>query len=47
MCMHTVKPVLRDHGHERLPILKDHIFLAEEPTGTFHYKLTCHQDHLS
>ncbi len=26
---HTVKPVLRQHCHERLPVLKDHHFLAE------------------
>ena len=25
----TVWPVLRDHWHERSPVLKDHIFLAE------------------
>ncbi len=29
---HTVKPVLRDHCHERLPVLKDQIFLAEGPS---------------
>ena len=28
----TVKPVLRDHCHERPPVLKDHTFLAEGPT---------------
>ncbi len=28
----TVEPVLRDHCHERPPILKDPIFLAEGPT---------------
>ncbi len=37
----TVKPVLRDHCHERPPALKDHTFLAEEPT--FQYNWTCHQ----
>ncbi len=25
----TVKPVLRDHCHERLPVLTDHTFLVE------------------
>ncbi len=25
----TVKPVLRDHYHERPPVLTDHTFLAE------------------
>ena len=29
---YTVKPVLRDHCHERQPVLKDHQFLAESPT---------------
>ncbi len=28
----TVKPVLRDHCHERPPVLTDHTFLAEAPT---------------
>ena len=28
----TVKPVLRDDCHERPPVLKDHIFLAEGST---------------
>ncbi len=28
----TVKPVLRDHCHERPPVLKDHIFLVEGHT---------------
>ncbi len=27
----TVKPVLRDHCHEGPPVLKDDIFLAEDP----------------
>ena len=27
----TVKPALRDHCHERPPVLKDHYFLAETP----------------
>ncbi len=30
--VNTVKPVLRDHCHERPPVLKDHTFLAEGPT---------------
>ncbi len=29
---HTVEPVLGDHCHERPPVLKDQIFLAEGPT---------------
>ncbi len=37
----TVKPVLRDHCHEKPPVLTDHAFLAEGPT--FRYNLTCHQ----
>ncbi len=28
----TVKPVLRNHCHERPPVLKDRTFLAERPT---------------
>ncbi len=28
----TVKPILRDHGHKRPPVLKDHTFFAEGPT---------------
>ncbi len=27
----TVKPVLRDHCHEKPPVLKDHILLTEVP----------------
>ena len=30
--IHTVKPVLKDHCHERPPALKDQISLAEGPT---------------
>ncbi len=30
-CNNTVKPVLRDHCHERPPVLTDHTFLAEGP----------------
>ncbi len=37
----TVKPVLRDHCHERPPVLTDHAFSAEGPT--FQYKWTCYQ----
>ncbi len=37
----TVKPVLRDHCHEGLPVLTDHLLLAERPT--FQYFWTCHQ----
>ncbi len=37
----TVKPVLRDYWHERPPVLKDPICLAEEPT--FQYNWTCHR----
>ncbi len=29
---YTVKPVLKDHCHERLPVLKDHQLLVESPT---------------
>ena len=29
---YTVKPVLKGHCHERQPVLKDQIFLAEGPT---------------
>ncbi len=36
----TVKPVLRDHCHERPPVLKDHTFLGGH---TFQYNWTCHQ----
>ncbi len=39
----TVKPVLRDHCHERQPVLKDPIFLAKVPTGTLQFHWTCHQ----
>ncbi len=28
----TVNPVLRDHCHERPPVLKDQVFLTEGPT---------------
>ncbi len=28
----TVKPLLKDHCHNRPPVLKDHIFLAVGPT---------------
>ncbi len=31
-CHNKVKPVLRDHCHERPPILTDHAFSAEGPT---------------
>ena len=42
----TVKPVMKDHCHERPPVLTDHAFLAERPT--FQYNWTCQQkDHLS
>ncbi len=37
----TVKPVLRDHCHERPPFLTDHTFLAER--STFQYNWTCHE----
>ncbi len=38
-CLVLVKPfnLSWDHCHERPPVLKDHIFLAEGPT--FQYKL--------
>ncbi len=36
-----MKAVLRDHCHERPPVLTDHTFLAEGPT--FPYYWTCHQ----
>ncbi len=40
----TVKPVLTDLWHGRPPVLKDHIFLAEQPPPpcTFQYNQTCH-----
>ncbi len=38
---YTVKPVLRDHCHDRPPVLKDHTFLAEGPT--FKHNWTYHQ----
>ncbi len=38
---YIVKPVLRDHCHERPPVLTDQTILAEGPT--FQYKWTCHQ----
>ncbi len=37
----TVKPVLRDHCHDRQSVLKDHILLAEGPT--FHCNWTFQQ----
>ena len=37
----TVKPVSRDHCHESPPVMKDHIFLASEPT--FQRNWTCCQ----
>ncbi len=37
----TVKAVLKDRCHERPPVLKDQIFLAE--SHTFQCKWTCHQ----
>ncbi len=37
----TVKPVLRDHCHNRPPVLKDHIFLAEGLA--FQCNWTCQQ----
>ncbi len=39
----TVKTILRDHCHERPPVLKDHTFLAERPTFQYMYNWTCHQ----
>ena len=35
-----MKPHLRDHCHERPPVLTDHTFLVGP---TFQYNLTCHQ----
>ncbi len=37
---YTLKPVLRDHCHERRPFLNDRIFLTEGPT--FQCNLTCY-----
>ena len=37
----TVKPVLRDHYHDRPPVLTGHTFEAER--RTFQYNWTCHQ----
>ncbi len=36
-----MKPILRDHCHERPPVLKDHTLLAEGPT--YLYNWTSHQ----
>ncbi len=36
-----MQPVLRDHCHERPPVLTDHAFSTEGPT--FQYNWTCHQ----
>ncbi len=42
ICLYcTVKSVLRDHCHERQPVLEDHIFMAEGPA--FQCNWTCHQ----
>ncbi len=30
--MYNVKPVLKNHGYERPPVFKDHIFVARRPT---------------
>ncbi len=35
-----MKPALRDHCHERPPVLKDHIFISEG--STCRYKWSCH-----
>ncbi len=40
----TVKPVLRDHCHERPPVLKDHTFLVEVPNFSVIEPVT--KDHL-
>ena len=39
--LHTVKPALRDHCHERPPVLSNHLSLVDGPT--FQYNWTCHQ----
>ncbi len=39
--VNTVKPILKDHCHERPPVLKDQIFLAQRTA--FHCSWTCHQ----
>ena len=36
----TVEPVLRDHCHERPPVLKDQIFLAEGPIFSIQLNLS-------
>ena len=41
--VYTVKPVLRDHCHERPPVLTDYAFLAQEPTFQYTCNWTCHQ----
>ncbi len=41
----TVKPIMRDHCHERPPVLKDHQFLTESPTFQLYEPVT--KDHLS
>ncbi len=43
--MDTVKPVLRDHCHERPPVLKDQIFLADRLNFIVIKPVT--KDHLS
>ena len=40
-----MEPVLRDHCHERPPVLKDHEFLAEVPHINVNEPAT--KDHLS
>ena len=41
LCCCTVKLILKDHYHERPPVLKDQIFMVEIPT--FQCNWTCHQ----
>ena len=34
---YTVKPILREHCHERPPVLKDHLFLTEGPAFQYNW----------
>ncbi len=38
--LYTVKPVLRDHGHERSPVLKDHKVLSKGVTFQYNLNLS-------
>ncbi len=38
-----INQIATDHCHVRPPVLTDHAFSAEGPTGTFQYSWICHQ----